>query len=78
MHGLTMVNLGRSVAAQHRHAEAVALWTRSLDFMDGATSDRNRKEMRSIQSATAGYRRRRVPGAEALNQRTAELLRAQT
>ncbi|MFD9520863.1 tetratricopeptide repeat protein [Streptomyces sp. NPDC059979] len=77
VHGLTMVNLGKSVAAQHRHEEAVALWSRSHDFMDGVTSDRNRKEIRSIQSAAAGYRRRRVPGAEALNQRAAELLRAQ-
>lgn len=76
-HGLTPVNLGRSVAAQHRHEEAVALWSRSLDFMDGVTSDRNRKEIRSIRSATAGYRRRRIPGAGALHQRAADLLRAQ-
>ncbi|MFD9536296.1 tetratricopeptide repeat protein [Streptomyces sp. NPDC060010] len=78
VHGLTLVNLGKSVAAQHRHEEAVALWSRSLDFMDGVTSDRNRKEIRSIQSAAAGYRRRRVPGAEALSRRAAELLRAQS
>ncbi|MFJ2787433.1 MULTISPECIES: hypothetical protein [unclassified Streptomyces] len=66
-----------SVAAQHRHEEAVALWSRSLDFMDGVTSDRNRKEIRSIRSATAGYRRRRIPGAGALHRRAADLLRAQ-
>ena len=77
VHGLTMVNLGKSVAAQHRHEEAVALWNRSLDFMDGVTSDRNRKEIKSIQSAAAGYRRRRIPGAEALSQRSVDLLRAQ-
>lgn len=77
VHGLTLVNLGRSVAAQHRHEEAVALWSRSLDFMDGVSSDRNRKELRSIRSAAAGYGRRRVPGAEALNQRATELLRAE-
>ncbi|MDX5565789.1 tetratricopeptide repeat protein [Streptomyces sp. ID05-04B] len=77
VHGLTMVNLGKSVAAQHRHEEAVALWTRSLDFMDGVTSDRNRKEITAIQSTAAGYRRRRVPGAEALAQRAADLLRTQ-
>ncbi|MFJ7424025.1 tetratricopeptide repeat protein [Streptomyces uncialis] len=77
VHGLTMVNLGKSVAAQHRYEEAVALWSRSLDFMDGVTSDRNRKEIRTIQSAAASYRRRRVPGAEALNQRAADLLRVQ-
>ncbi|MEU7556002.1 tetratricopeptide repeat protein [Streptomyces sp. NPDC044571] len=74
-HGLTMANLGKSVAAQHRHEEAVALWSRSLDFVDGVTSDRSRKELRSIRSAATGYRRR-VPGAEALAQRAAELLRA--
>ncbi|MFF1343951.1 tetratricopeptide repeat protein [Streptomyces sp. NPDC058290] len=77
VHGLTLVNLGRSVAAQHRHEEAVALWSRSLDFMDGVTSDRNRKEIKSIQSTAAGYRRRQVPGAEPLHQRTADLLRGQ-
>ncbi|MFE5538108.1 tetratricopeptide repeat protein [Streptomyces sp. NPDC056492] len=77
VHGLTMVNLGKSVAAQHRHEEAVVLWSRSLDFMDGVASDRSRKEIRSILSAAASYRKRRVPGAEALNQRAVELLRAQ-
>lgn len=77
VHGLTLVNLGKSVAAQHRHEEAVALWGRSLDFMNGVISDRNRKEVQAIQSVAAGYRRRRVPGAEALNQRAADLLRAQ-
>ncbi|MFI5831437.1 tetratricopeptide repeat protein [Streptomyces sp. NPDC051578] len=76
VHGLTMVNLGKSVAAQHRHEEAVALWNRSLDFMDGVASDRNRKEIRSIQSAAAGYRQRRIPGADALSQRATDLLRA--
>ncbi|GHB84639.1 Tat pathway signal protein [Streptomyces cirratus] len=76
VHGLTMVNLGKSVAAQHRHEEAVALWNRSLDFMDGVASDRNRKEIRSIQSAAASYRQRRIPGADTLSQRATDLLRA--
>ncbi|MFJ4907846.1 hypothetical protein ACIQCR_33875 [Streptomyces sp. NPDC093249] len=76
-HGLTLANLGKSVAAQHRHEEAVALWSGSLDFMDGVTSDRNRRAIRSIRSATAGYRRRRIPGAGALHRRAADLLRAQ-
>lgn len=76
-HGLTMVNLGRSIAAQHRYEEAVALWTRSLDFMDGVMSDRSRKELRSIQSTAAGYGKPKIPGADALNQRATDLLRAQ-
>ncbi|MEU8433847.1 tetratricopeptide repeat protein [Streptomyces sp. NPDC029216] len=75
-HGLTLVNLGKAVAAQHRHEEAVGLWCRSLDFMNGVVSDRNRKEIASIQSTAAGYRKRGVPGAGSLDQRAAELLRA--
>ncbi|WP_330335456.1 tetratricopeptide repeat protein (plasmid) [Streptomyces sp. NBC_00536] len=77
VHGLTLVNLGKSVAAQHRHEEAVALWNRSLDFMDGVVSDRSRKEIRSIRSTAAGYGKRGIPGARALDQRANELLRAQ-
>ncbi|MFE9565897.1 hypothetical protein ACFYM0_32850 [Streptomyces sp. NPDC006487] len=76
VHGLTMMNLGKAVAAQHRHEEAVGLWTRSLDFMDGVVSDRNRQEVRAIQSTAAGYRKRGVAGAASLDQRAAELLRA--
>ncbi|MFB7360233.1 tetratricopeptide repeat protein [Streptomyces gardneri] len=76
VHGLTMVNLGKSVAAQHRHEEAVGLWSRSLDFMDGVVSDRNRQEITSIQSQAARYRKRGVVGAASLGQRAAELLRA--
>ncbi|MFD9410108.1 tetratricopeptide repeat protein [Streptomyces sp. NPDC059989] len=76
-HALTMVNLGKSVAAQHRHEEAVGLWSRSLDFMDGVVSDRSRKEVRSIRTVAAGYGRRGVPGAAGLQQRATELLRAQ-
>ncbi|MFD9053206.1 hypothetical protein [Streptomyces zaomyceticus] len=76
MHGLTMVNLGKSVAAQHRHEDAVGQWSRSLDFMDGVVSDRNRQEIKSIRSKAAGYRKRGVGGAASLEQRAAELLRA--
>ncbi|MGX2995419.1 tetratricopeptide repeat protein [Streptomyces sp. JNUCC 64] len=76
VHGLTMVNLGKAVAAQHRHEEAVGLWNRSLDFMDGVLSDRGRNEIRSIQAAAVGYRRRGVLGAAGLDQRAAEMLRA--
>ncbi|MFD4370060.1 tetratricopeptide repeat protein [Streptomyces sp. NPDC058486] len=75
VHGLTMVNLGRSVAAQHRHEEAVGLWSRSLDFMDGVVSDRNRQEIKTIYSTAAGYRKRGVAGARSLEQKAAELLR---
>lgn len=76
-HALTMVNLGKSVAAQHRHEEAVGLWNRSLDFMDGVVSDRSRKEVRTIRTVAAGYRKRGLPGAASLHQRATELLRAQ-
>ncbi|MFE3559409.1 tetratricopeptide repeat protein [Streptomyces sp. NPDC059193] len=76
-HALTMVNLGKSVAAQHRHEEAVGLWNRSLDFMDGVVSDRGRKEIRAIRTTAAGYGRRGVPGAANLAVRATELLRAQ-
>ncbi|MER8044928.1 tetratricopeptide repeat protein [Streptomyces sp. NPDC094032] len=75
VHGLTMVNLGKSVAAQHRHEEAVGLWSRSLNFMDGVVSDRNRQEIRTIHSRAAVYRKRGVAGARSLEQKTAELLR---
>ncbi|MFD9622893.1 tetratricopeptide repeat protein [Streptomyces virginiae] len=76
-HALTMMNLGKSVAAQHRHEEAIGLWNRSLDFMDGVASDRSRQEIRSIRRTAAGYRRRGVPGAANLDQRATELLRTQ-
>ncbi|MFD6334847.1 tetratricopeptide repeat protein [Streptomyces niveus] len=75
-HGLTMINLGNAVASQHRYEEAVALWDRSLDIMDGVSSQRNQKEVQSIRSAAARYQRRRVPGADALSRRAVDLLRA--
>ncbi|MFF9052522.1 tetratricopeptide repeat protein [Streptomyces erythrochromogenes] len=73
-HGLTMATLGTAVAAQHRHEEAVGLWTRSLDFMGGVVSDRNRQAVKTIKSAAAGYRKRGVTGAANLDQRATELL----
>ncbi|AQT75022.1 tetratricopeptide repeat protein [Streptomyces sp. fd1-xmd] len=76
-HGLTMATLGTSVAAQHRHEEAVGLWARSLDFMGGVVSDRNRQAVKTIKSAAAGYRKRGVAGAANLDQRAAELLKGQ-
>ncbi|MFF3015477.1 tetratricopeptide repeat protein [Streptomyces sp. NPDC057939] len=76
-HGLTMTNLGRSLAGQHRHEEAVGLWARSLDFMGGVVSDRNRQAVREIQAAASRYRRRGITGAASLNQRATELLNNQ-
>ncbi|MEU9719280.1 tetratricopeptide repeat protein [Streptomyces sp. NPDC047976] len=74
-HGLTMINLGKCVAAQRRHEEAVGLWNRSLDFMDGVVSHRSRQEINVIRSTVARYRQRGVPGAGSLEQRATELLR---
>ncbi|MFF9982784.1 tetratricopeptide repeat protein [Streptomyces erythrochromogenes] len=76
-HGLTMATLGTAVAAQHRHEEAVGLWARSLDFMGGVVSDRNRQAVKTIKSAAAGYRKRGVTGAANLDQRATELLKGQ-
>lgn len=73
-----MVNLGNSVAAQHRHEEAVALWNRAIDFMDGVVSDRNRQQIKAIRAAAAGLRRRGVSGAAGLDQRATGLLRGQS
>ncbi|MFJ3883432.1 tetratricopeptide repeat protein, partial [Streptomyces sp. NPDC090077] len=74
-HGLTLATLGTAVAAQHRHEEAVGLWTRSLNFMGGVISDRNRQAVKTIKSAAAGYRKRGVTGAAVLDQRATELLK---
>ncbi|GAA1230751.1 hypothetical protein GCM10009665_21430 [Kitasatospora nipponensis] len=76
VHGLTMANLAKSVAAQRRHDEALELWSRSLDFMGGVASDRNRKELTIMRSVLVGYRQRGIPGAAALDQRAAGMLRA--
>ncbi|MFK0016614.1 tetratricopeptide repeat protein [Streptomyces sp. NPDC091027] len=76
-HGLSMADLGRAVAGQHRHEEAVGLWARSLDFMGGVVSDRNRQAVREIRTAAAGYQQRGVTGAGILAQRASELLRNQ-
>ncbi|MEU6935012.1 tetratricopeptide repeat protein [Streptomyces sp. NPDC046374] len=76
-HALTMVNLGKSVAAQRRHEEAVRLWHRCIDVMDGLNSDRTKQEITTIKTASAGYARRGIPGAATLTQRATELLRNQ-
>ncbi|WP_282697179.1 hypothetical protein [Streptomyces sp. CC208A] len=75
VHGLTMANLGETVAAQHRHEEAAGLRSRSLDFMDGVVSHRNRREIKTMCSTAAGYRKRGVTGARSPEQKAAELLR---
>ncbi|MGW7446648.1 tetratricopeptide repeat protein [Kitasatospora sp. NPDC054795] len=71
--GLTIANLAKSVAAQHRHEEAVILWNQCLDLMDGVASDRNEKELRTVRSTMAVYSRRGIPGAPELAQRATEL-----
>lgn len=71
--GLTLANLAKSVAAQHRHEEAVTLWQQCLDLMDGVVSDRNRKELKTVTSTMAVYTRRGIPGASELAQRAAEV-----
>ncbi|MDH6121775.1 hypothetical protein ABH930_002946 [Kitasatospora sp. GAS204A] len=76
VHGLTMANLAKSVAAQRRHDEALGLWHRSLDFMGGVASDRNRKEITTMRSVLVGYRKRGIAGAAELDQRAADVLRA--
>ncbi|MFJ2609582.1 tetratricopeptide repeat protein [Streptomyces sp. NPDC087425] len=74
--GLTIANLAKSVAAQHRHEEAVILWNQCLDLMDGVASDRNRKELKTVRSTMAVYSRRGIPGAPELARRAAELASA--
>ncbi|MGF1425126.1 tetratricopeptide repeat protein [Kitasatospora sp. LaBMicrA B282] len=71
--GLTIANLAKSVAAQHRHEEAVILWNQCLDLMDGVASDRNQKELKTVRSTMAVYSRRGIPGAPELARRAAEL-----
>ncbi|MEU6236800.1 tetratricopeptide repeat protein [Kitasatospora sp. NPDC047058] len=71
--GLTIANVAKSVAAQHRHEEAVHLWNQCLDLMDGVASDRNRKELETVRSTMAVYARRGIPGAAELAQRAADL-----
>ncbi|NUS11743.1 MAG: tetratricopeptide repeat protein [Streptomyces sp.] len=71
--GLTIANLAKSVASQHRHEEAVLLWNQCLDLMDGVTSDRNKKELTTVRSTMALYSRRGIPGAPELAQRAAHL-----
>ncbi|RKE02873.1 hypothetical protein [Streptomyces sp. TLI_171] len=73
MRGTTLADIAKTVAAQHRPEEAVQLWTRSLDLMDGVASHRNQLELRTVQSTAASYARRGIRGAAALSQRAARL-----
>ncbi|MFF2749206.1 tetratricopeptide repeat protein [Kitasatospora sp. NPDC058048] len=74
VHALTYADLGDSVEAQARADEAVAIWGRALDLMEGMTSDRTRKAISSIRPRLAVYRRRGVPGAVDLERRVREAL----
>ncbi len=70
--GLTIANVAKSVDAQRRHEEAVALWSQFLDTSDGIASGRSEKELTTLRSTMAVYTKRRIPGAAALAQRAAE------
>ncbi|MER8103006.1 tetratricopeptide repeat protein [Kitasatospora sp. NPDC094016] len=74
--GLTLANLAKSVAAQHRQEEAVILWNECLDLMDGVASDRNKKELKMVRATIAVYRTRGIPGAPELARRVSELVSA--
>ncbi|MFD9687362.1 tetratricopeptide repeat protein [Kitasatospora sp. NPDC059088] len=71
--GITFANIAKSVAAQHRHEEAVGLWSQSLDLMDGVISRRNGKELETMRSNLALYAQRGIPGAAELSQRAASI-----
>ncbi len=74
--GLTLANLAKSVASQHRHEEAMILWSECLDLMDGVASDRNKRELKTVRSTMAVYSTRGIPGAPELAQRVTELASA--
>ncbi|WP_406205437.1 tetratricopeptide repeat protein [Kitasatospora sp. NBC_01560] len=71
--GLTLANIAKTVAAQHRPEEAVGLWSQSADLMDGVASDRNRRELDTMRSTLTVYVRRGIPGAAELVQRAAQI-----
>ncbi|WP_236656068.1 tetratricopeptide repeat protein [Streptacidiphilus jiangxiensis] len=71
--GLTFANIAKAVAAQHRHEEAVGLWGRSVELMDGVASRRNLRELDMMRSALAVYTRRGIPGAADLAQRASSI-----
>lgn len=69
------MNLARSVAAQRRYDESIALWGEALTVMDGVASERNRREAKTIHATTTRWMRRGIPGAAGLSQRAAEVAR---
>ena len=69
VHLLTWTDLGDSLAAQSRAAEAVAAWGRALDMVGQIASARSRAALASVRGPLAAYRRRGVPGAAGLEQR---------
>ncbi|ROR37880.1 tetratricopeptide repeat protein [Kitasatospora cineracea] len=73
---LTLANLAKTVAAQHRHEEAVTLWAQALDLMEGVASDRATVELDTMSSALRLYTSRRIRGAAELHRRAAALRRA--
>ncbi|MFE2727142.1 tetratricopeptide repeat protein [Kitasatospora sp. NPDC059327] len=70
---LTFANLGRAVAAQNRHEEAVQLLGRSVDLMDCLASHRAHHEIARIRPLLAMYARRGIRGAADLAHRAAQL-----
>lgn len=68
---LTIANIAKSVGAQRRHEEAVALWAQFLDIAGDVTSDRSRKELATLRSTMTSYAKRRIVGAAALAERAA-------
>ncbi|WTX36785.1 hypothetical protein OG970_46390 [Streptomyces sp. NBC_00658] len=74
VHALTYADLGDSLAAQVRAAEAVAVWSQSLTLTEGMTSNRTRKAITSLRSTLSIYQRRNVPGAAELARRAREAL----
>ncbi|MFB6893797.1 tetratricopeptide repeat protein [Kitasatospora sp. NPDC056327] len=74
MRATTLANIAKSVAAQHRAEEAVSLWSKSLDLMDGLDSKRNRNDMHTMRSTLTAYARRGIPGAADLARRAARIV----
>ncbi|MFE7531251.1 tetratricopeptide repeat protein [Kitasatospora sp. NPDC057542] len=73
---LTLANIGRAVAAQNRHEEAVDLLNRSVDLMDGVDSHRAHRELDRLRPVLAMYARRGIRGAADLAHRAAQLTAA--
>ncbi|MFJ1936884.1 tetratricopeptide repeat protein [Kitasatospora sp. NPDC088160] len=68
---LTIANIAKSVGAQRRHEEAVALWGQFLDLAGEVSSDRSKKELAILRSTMTAYAKRNITGAAALGERAA-------